>query len=119
MPVTFEEIRQRGAEWLGHARDIEYLNEIALDVDRLERFLEDLHEWRSWLNDSPESRFALAVAAVNWACYQEEDEGFRQSFTRRLLGVFDERGWAERLGQPIETAITGWSGLPPREGAYR
>ncbi|WP_428939248.1 hypothetical protein [Fontivita pretiosa] len=119
MSAICDRVKQRGAEWLQQAQHLEYLNEIALSGAELETFLDDLKECRNVLNDTVESRFALAVAAVNWACYQQEDEGFRSSFTKRIFGIFDERLWAERLGEPIEAAIIHWRPRPRREGAFR
>lgn len=67
---------------------------------------------------------ALAVAAVNFAYFQESDDPFREPFLRRL-GFHTDRERLDKIfndsvGRPVERAIEQWSGRRnPRIGPFK
>ena len=120
MAGGFDNIKAWGREWRRQAETADFLGEVALSVDDLERKLDVLSEYRKRLYENPDTSFALAVAAVNWAYYRPDQDpsclkhdGFVKPFVQRMCGDADSRHWPA-LGRVIEEAITSWAGTPPR-----
>lgn len=117
----------KGRNWLALAAQIQYLCELDIDEAELEELLDDLSFLRTRLDefDLPrEMRLALAVAAVNFAYFQKQDEPFREPFLRRLGFSTDaerlDRIFNPSVGMPVERAVEEWSGRRnPRSGPFR
>lgn len=118
------DVERDGRRWRNEAAEYDFLCEIEVARDELDDLLEALRSYRNgrrrWSDDA---RFALAVAAVNFAAYAEDrnDEGhaaFCEPFTRRFFRCWTQADW-ESLGRPIERALCEWSGERPRVGAFR
>ena len=66
MAGGFDNIKSWGREWRRQAENADFLGEVALTDDDLERKLDVLSEYRKRLYESPDTAFALAIAAINW-----------------------------------------------------
>jgi len=105
--------------WESQAPDLEYLGEIAVDPERMCSLLRRLGEQHIDYGRLPSYRFVLAVLAVNFAYYQEQDEEYRGPFLAAMGRPEQFAYWNNELGPAIERVITDLTGVSARWGPYR
>src|SRR5688500_11898539 len=114
-PVSALDVQQWGRQFLEQARGVDYLTEIALSREELDRLLASLRPlWNR--PTSAEVDFALAVAAINFAFYQDRDEGLREPFLDTLRAGSDVNDWQKHLGPRIRDAIERSGHAVPENG---
>ena len=102
--VAASDVQQWGQQFLEQARGVDYLTEIALSREELDNLLAALRPlWNC--RTSAEVDFALAVAAINFAFYQDRDEGLREPFLDTLRDGSDVNVWQKYIGPRIRDAI--------------
>ena len=116
MPSSFEKVKAWGRKCVARAKEADFLGEVALSRKELDDTLRLLAKFHDRLWESHDTRFALAIAAVNWAYYgpdvnpeSDHHDGFVGRLTGRDGTVTSDPRWRRRspIGEGFHPALEG------------